>query len=122
MSNQWDDMTPEEREAYVNQDYVKGKYMSLDPMILDNIFDGEHNCLASCYAEMHIPEYDVQQLLGLLATRQKEAVSLIYLDGLTQERAASKMGISRRALRTHIIKARKRLTKCCHLFASSPSE
>ena len=117
MSKTWDEMTPDERESYVNQDYVKCRSLPIDPMILDNIFDSEHNGIAGCYAEVHIPEYDVQKLLGLLATRQREAVTCIYLDGLTQERAASKMGISRRALRTHIVKARKRLTKCCQIFS-----
>jgi DNA-binding CsgD family transcriptional regulator len=108
----WDDLTPEERESYVNQDYVPRKY------ILVNVetFDKDRYNIASIYDDIHIPEYCVQEMLATLTPRQREVISTIYLDGNTQEMAASILGISRRALRTHLDRARIRLRKCSHFF------
>ena len=108
----WYEMTPEEREDYVNQDYVSRKYILVDV----ETFDRDRYNLASIYEDIHIPEYCVQEMLATLTPRQREVVSTIYLDGNTQERAASLLGISRRALRTHLERARTRLRKWEHLF------
>jgi len=111
----WDDLTPEERESYVNQDYVPRKY------ILVNVetFDKDKFNLASIYDDIHIEEFSVQEMLATLTTRQREVISTIYIDGNTQEAAASKLGISRRALRTHLDRARIRLMKSSHFFKNN---
>ena len=108
----WDDLTPEEREQYVNQDYVSRKY------ILANVdtFSYERYNMASVYNELHIPEYCVREMLATLTPRQREVVSTVYLDGNTQDRAASILHMSRRALRTHLDRARHRLKQYEHLF------
>lgn len=111
----WSEMTPEEREAYVNQDYVGRKYILVDV----ETFDGDQYNVASIYDDIHIPEYCVQEMLATLTPRQREVISTIYLDGNTQEAAASLLRISRRALRTHLDRARVRLKKCQHFFITS---
>lgn len=115
----WDNMTPEERESFVNQDYVPRKYFLLDPETLEKTFDSVKHNIASLYIERSIPEYDVRELIATLTPRQREVVTLIYLDGYTQEAAASKIGITRRALRTHVICARKRLKACYKIFVKN---
>ena len=116
MPKTWEEMTPKEREAYVNQDYVPRRCFLLDPETLEKTFDSVKHNLASYYIERNIPEYDVRELLATLTPRQREVVTLIYLDGYTQEAAASKLGIKRRSLRTHVICARKRLRSCRQIF------
>jgi RNA polymerase sigma factor (sigma-70 family) len=116
MGKIWDEMTPKEREEFVNQDYVSNKFHIVDPSRIDRMYDKEIYSLASGYDERHIPEYDVQCMLAVLTQRQRDIIKLIYLEGETQENAAEKIGISRRALRTHVDRARKKLKKCSHLF------
>ena len=109
-------MTPKEREDYVNQDYVSRKYFLISQETLEKTFEEGKHSLASYYSEMSIPEYDVRELIATLTPRQREVVTLLYLDGYTQEAAASKLGIKRRSLRTHVICARRRLRGCCKIF------
>jgi len=112
-------MTPTERELFVNQDYVPRRYFLLDPETLEKTFDSVKHNIASLYIERNIPEYDVRELLATLTPRQRQAVTLIYLEGNTQEAAASKIGITRRALRTHVMCARKRLRTCYKIFVKT---
>lgn len=116
MGKTWDEMTPKEREEFINQDYVSNKFHIVDPAQMERVYDREIYNLASGYNDRHIPEYDVQCMLAVLTQRQRDIIKLIYLDGETQENAAAKLGISRRALRTHVERARDKLKKCSHLF------
>jgi RNA polymerase sigma factor (sigma-70 family) len=116
MVKTWYEMTPKEREDWVNQDFVSNKFHIVDPSQLDRVYDGAVYTLASGYNDRHIPEYDVQCMLAVLTKRQRDIIRLIYLEGETQENAAAKLGISRRALRTHVERARDKLKKCSHLF------
>lgn len=116
MDKTWDELTPKERETYINQDYKANKFHIVDPVVIDRMYDNEKYSVASCYNEVHIPEHDVQCMLAVLTKRQRDIIKLIYLDGETQEAAAEKIGISRRALRTHIERAKDKLRKCSHLF------
>jgi RNA polymerase sigma factor (sigma-70 family) len=116
MFKTWEEMTPKEREAYINQDYVPRKYFLLDPETIEKTFDSVRHNIASFYVERSIPEYDVRELLATLTPRQREVITLLYLEGYTQEAAASKLGIKRRSLRTHVICARRRLKTCYQIF------
>jgi RNA polymerase sigma factor (sigma-70 family) len=116
MVKTWDEMTPKEREEWVNQDFVSNKFHIVDPAQLDRVYDGAVYTLASGYEDRHIPEYDVQCMLAVLTQRQRDIIRLIYLEGRTQEDAAEILGNSRRALRTHVERARDKLKRCSHLF------
>jgi len=108
-------MTPKDREKYINQDYVPRRHFLLDPETIERTFDC-NTTLASYYSEFYIPEYDVRELVATLTPRQRDVVTLLFLEGCTQEAAASRLGISRIALRTHIKGARKRLKMCYKIF------
>lgn len=102
----WNEISPAEREKYVNQDYVPRKYILLNP----DIFDAKYN-IASLYDEFHINEYDVQNLLSILTKKQKEAITLYFLEGKTQKEIAEKLGISQQAVFFRIRCARRKLEK-----------
>lgn len=47
-------------------------------------------------------ESKVRGLLSLLAPRGREAIKLVYLEGLSYAEASSQMGISKNSLKTHL--------------------
>jgi len=103
----WDDLTPSEREEYVNQDYVPRKYICTNV----DTFDSETYNMADAYDNAKLDEVGLEDLLSHLTGRQKQIVEIIYLQGRTQERVAKMLGISRSSVQTHLRRAKDRLKR-----------
>lgn len=99
-------MTPENRELYVNQDYVSKKYVLLDP----DIFSSENSFLET-YSFLCIKEYGTDGVLDYLTHKQREAIILYYIDGKTQNFIASELKISQQAVHNRIRGTEKKLRK-----------
>ena len=103
----WDEMTPEEREAYVNQDYCTMKHISVDV----DTFDSSKYNIASVYQDMCIDDYNIEGIFEYLSKRQAEVLNLLFIEGMAQKSAAKRLGISRNSVKTHLARVRKKLRK-----------
>ena len=99
-------MTPENRERYVNQDYVSRKYVLLDP----DIFASETSFL-ELYSFLCIKEYGTDNVLNRLTDKQREAIILYYIEGKTQNYIASELHISQQAVHNRVRGCAKKLHK-----------
>ena len=107
MAKTWDEMTEQEREEYVNQDYCTIKHISVD---VDS-FDSQKYSMTPIYQDMCLDEYDLEGVFSHLSERQAEVLKLLFLEGLAQKIAAKKLGISRNSVKTHLARARVKLRK-----------
>lgn len=102
----WEDLSPKERERYVNQDYVGITYNLLYDM---EAFSEEDVGIAeksSCYG---LEEYGIDGLLCMLTPKQKEVVVLYYLKGKSEYKIAKMLGTTRSAIQKRLALARERL-------------
>jgi DNA-directed RNA polymerase specialized sigma24 family protein len=102
----WEDLSPKQRERYVNQDYVGITYNLLYDM---EHFSDEDVGIAeksSCYG---LEEYGIDGILNLLTTKQREVVLLYYLKGKSEYKIAKMLGITRGAVQKRLFLAKKRL-------------
>ncbi len=57
----------------------------------------------------------IRTLMTKLATRQRQAVELVYLAGLPPDEAARRLGCSLKTIHTHLYQARRKLRGLAHL-------
>jgi DNA-directed RNA polymerase specialized sigma24 family protein len=101
----WYDLTPKEREEYVNQDYVTMRHIYVDV----DTFDADKYNIGSVYKEVCVEDYNLENVFEKLSRRQGEVIRLLFIEGLAQKSAAKRMGISRNSVKTHLARAKKKL-------------
>ena len=113
----WDEMTDEQREAYINQDYVgKDREISyvggdreLDYLRMNKSALKNHKCVVN---DIELGEEELEVLENLnLTDRQIECVVMYYINEMTEEEIAEELGIHHTTVSQHIEYAKKKLWK-----------
>lgn len=101
----WDKMTPAEREAYINQDYVARKEIIVDP----DIFTDDHSLgnLSSPYPSL----FEIEELCLDKLSRREQQVMILLCQGFTQERIGKCLGVTRSTARNYIYNLRDKIKK-----------
>jgi RNA polymerase sigma factor (sigma-70 family) len=113
---QWDDLTNEEREAYVNQDYVPK-----DDRILSVGGDAELDWLRMHHSPMDYAcivhdfelgeeEIEVIKKCGL-TERQEKCIIMHYVDGMSERDIGKRLSISQPTVHEHLEVGREKIWK-----------
>jgi predicted DNA-binding protein (UPF0251 family) len=104
-------MSDEEREKYVNQDYVGRSFSYTNP----DRWPNEKSNVASLYEQISIPESALStpciSIAGVLTPKQLEAVRLVFVEGLSYKKAGDILGIEPMSVSDRIAGARKKLRR-----------
>lgn len=103
---EWKDMTPKEREDYVNQDYVQKSYITID---VDSI-STETN-IASEQEFYKIPHEGIRFFKKYLTKKQYEVIMLKFYHGLSFQQMADKLNISKISAYNRYEWAKKKISK-----------
>lgn len=106
----WDDLTPEEREAYVSQDHVHRDsrliYMNAD---LLSVCDARNE---ETWADIILDESKFEFLKKIkLTDRQRYCFNENIIYGRTQEDIGTELGIPQQTVSFHVNRARKKICK-----------
>jgi len=108
VEKKWDDLTEEEREEYINQDYVYRNFIMADP----DTFSTKCN-LASMCENAFISETalttPIFSISDILTPKQLEVIKYFYIDHMSKSKIARKLNISVPAVFYRIERARNRL-------------
>lgn len=108
----WEDLTEEEREDYVNQDYVYRNFIMADPDTFSCSFSLGSVCADTFIAEESLSN-PIFSISDVLTDEQLEAVRYFYIDRLSKTEIANKIGISVPAVLYRIRRAKDRLKRIC---------
>lgn len=113
----WEDMTPEERDEYINQDQVGeddkilyvGGDVQLDWLRMNRSEWGNYSEVVHDY-ELGEEEIKVLKKCGL-TKRQEECLLMYFKDYMTEEEIADELEIAQQVVSEHLEKAKERLYK-----------
>jgi len=107
METKWQKLTPEEREKYVNQDYINQSYILIDV----DTCNSEEYSLVSLYEDFNIPDIGLEDFRDKLTKKQLEVVRLLFIDGRTTRQTGEQLSIAQTSVYDRLKGVRKKLRK-----------
>jgi len=98
----WDNMNEEEREEYVNQDYIPRSYILANP---DTFSDEEYKMEWGISKKCRFP----YKMLRCLTQKQKQIIILFFRKEMTQKEIAKKLKIKQATVSRRLSRAIKKL-------------